>query len=400
MSVEKRPNRLEAMGMMALVNPAIKFDSHSRRAMLAHHVDQAPAPAEPDIPRLLTGFESQLKVFDIRMPTNAKVISVHNKYQKGFDNSSIKENSCITVIYQCQTTGKYDVLHITGYNDRHSIYGSQYILTPEIKKLRPDAFIPKDTIFARNPTTKDGGIFSNGLSVNIVKLSLPCTIEDGYGISESLCKRGALLELPVVLGSWGRKTYPLNLYSDNPLIYKPFPDIGDTIREDGLVFAFREYDNNFDALEMSNESLMEVDMVHDIRVYGTPGAYVYDVTVESGIGESNFKQVTSPLMAVQPNNYIKQYSDYFSSILEIYDQVILKDRNARLEPKLMNLITRAYADKPNLVKNTTNIPGIIRRVYKGIPLDEFRVSIHAKKRVPLRMGAKISGFDGNRPIWF
>ena len=44
--------------------------------------------------------------------------------------------------------------------------------------------------------------------------------------------------------------------------YKPFPDMGDRIRSDGLIMAFRTYDDDLlGEIDMTTESLMEVDHI-------------------------------------------------------------------------------------------------------------------------------------------
>ena len=392
--VNKRHIRLEMFGAMAATNPFIVFDSSSRLAMLSHHLDQAVTPKQSDIPRVMTGLEPQLEAFDIRMPVDAIIIEVHHKFRRGFDQNAIKANPYTTIIYQCQETGIYDTLDITNYNSKHRVFGIKYILAPIVQQLRRGFHIPRGTVLASSPNIKEGGIFSNGVSCNVVNLSLPCTIEDGYGVSESFCERASLLELPTVSASWGKKTYPLNTYG-NADIFKAYPDVGDTIRPDGLVFALREYNSTFDALEMSAKALMEIDMVHDIRIYGVPGAKVYDITVESGIGESKSKTVTPAAISSQPERYVNHIKDYYAGIRQTEEMLIKSERNLRLSPRLTQLFTRAYADTPNAHGGKSNVGGIIRRTYKGIPLDEWRVEIKCHREVPIALGSKITGYHGD-----
>jgi len=393
----KRRNTLVTYGAMAAVNPFIRFNSSSRLAMLSHHLAQAVTPKKSDIPRILTGLETQLEAFNVTMPTDGIVISVHQKFKKTLDEYQIKENPSITIIYQCQITGKYDCLDINTYDTRHRTYGNRMVLNPIVKQLRAGSHIAKDTILAKSPNVKDGGIYSNGLSCNVVNLSVPASIEDGYGASESFCERASLLELPSVVGEWGKKMYPKNTYGDENH-FKPYPEVGDKIREDGLVFAFAEYDDAFDAIEMSNKALMEIDMVHDIRIYGVPGATVYDIIVESGIGETKAKPLTPPAMAVQPERYIAHASEYYAGIVNIYESLVRSDKNLNISPRLTQLITRAIADKPNLTKYKVPQGGIIRRTRKRIPLDEYRVEIFCYREQPISLGSKMTGNCGNKGV--
>jgi hypothetical protein len=395
--MEKRENNLKLMGLMATTSPFIQFDSSSRLAMMVHHLEQAVSPKISDIPRAMTGFETQLTTFDIRMPTNAVIVSIHHKYRRGFDKFAIKENPSITIIYQCQETGIYDVLYISCFQTRHRIYGTKLIFNPIVSRLRVGMHIPRDTIFAYSPNLKQGNIFSNGLSCNVVNLSFPCTIEDGYGVSESFCKRSSLTELPCVIGSWGKRMYPLNTYGtiDN---FKPFPDIGDKIRKDGLVFAFREYNTTYASTEMTAKALMEIDMTYDIRIYGTPEATVYDVNVLSGVEETKSKKQTPSAMCEQVDRYIEHSSQYYKGILEVHDELEKSKNLLNLSPRLIQLFTRALADSPNSCKNNRTAGGLIKRVYKGIPLDEYRVEIFCSREIPINMGSKITGLHGDKGV--
>ena len=388
---------IELHGLTALFSPLSNHTSGARLGMAAHHAAQAPSVFKPDISRIMHGFESQLQAFDIRMPVNGRIISVHNKYNRTFDSHTIKENPCITIIFQCQETGIYDFLDITNFNNKHIIYGSKYRLDPIVNTLRPGIYLAKDTILAHNHCIQEGNIFANSVSANVVNLSVPGVIEDGIVASKSFCERAALLEISSVVGSWGRKYYAKNLYGDINN-YKPFPDIGDKIRPDGLVFAFGEYSGEYDVLKMSNKSLMYIDITHDRLIYGIANAVVHDITVESGIGENKAKAMTSPEMAVQPEKYINHLHTYYDSILASFCEIERQNKKYVLTHALNNLIVRAYADRPNRYKKQNDKTGIIKRQYKYIPLDEYRVVVHFNKKHTLGRGSKLTGRYGNKGV--
>lgn len=390
----KRRNSIINTGLMSAANFAIKFVSASRLAMLAHHLTQAVSPKQSDIPRILTGLESQLEAFNIVMPVPARIISVHKRFKPGHDKFSIRNNPNTVIIFQCQETGLYDCIDLTTYYDKHLVYGIKYELMPIVNKLMPNDFVAQGTILVKSPNVKDGGIYSNTITANVVNMALPGTIEDGYVVSESFCQRGSLMEMNKTVASWGRKSYPLNLYGDIDN-YKPFPDVGDKIRPDGLVMALRSYDDKYNALEMDSKSLCEVDMIHDTRFYGPPNAIVYDVLVESGIGESKNRVVTPNSMAEQPERYVNHLREYYNGILRSHDDILRMNKNPELSPRLIQLVTRAIADTPNTGKNKTTAGGITRRVYKRRPLDEYRVEVSNYRYNPLNLGSKITGHNGD-----
>ena len=391
MSIVKLPNKAEFIGVSGLTNPFISSVSASRSAMAAHHSSQAVTPNESNIPHILTGFENQLTSFSVTVPFDAIVISVHRKYRRGLDKHAIKENPTTTIIIQDQLTGVYDSLTVNTYFSKHRTYGSRNIINPIIDRLRPGNELPKGTILSRSPNVKENNIFSNSVSANVISLSIPSTIEDGFCVSESFCERAGLTEINETIVIWGKTKFALNLYGTDEH-YKPFPDIGDTIRADGLILALREYNPLYDATTMTNRSLQKIDFIHDTRFYSTPGATVFDITVESGIGESKQKPVTPMLMGIQPERYISTLRDYYNSILDSYHTNICKDRTPRLSPRLISLIYKALGDMPNAPKiKGSKSNGIIRRTYKKVPLDEYRVQIKVSKKVRLAPGSKITG---------
>ncbi|MFO5890522.1 hypothetical protein ACLBSJ_32400, partial [Klebsiella pneumoniae] len=61
--------------------------------------------------------------------------------------------------------------------------------------------------------------------------------------------------------------------------YKPFPDIGDVIRPDGVIFAIRDHDDDLAPAEMTPRALRTLDRTFDRAVIGTPGAKVIDIDI-------------------------------------------------------------------------------------------------------------------------
>ena len=396
----KKPNKAEFQGVMAAVTPFSPGNSASRIAMVAHHKTQTVTVLEPDVPRAMTGLESQIPTFDTRLPENAIIISVHKKFIKTIDNTIVGENPLTTIIFQCQDTGMFDTIDVSTYYTNHNVYGVKNVISPIVKNLRPGMKIrPNEVILAHSPSVHEGGIFSDGLMCNIALMSHPGSIEDGFVASESFARRGSLTRLPTVVASFGRKRYPRNLYGDKNH-YKFCPDIGETVRADGIIMALTEYDSYYDALEMDSGSLTEVDMVHDIRIYGRPGAIVYDITVESGIGESKSRLMTPPAIAAQAEKYVKSLRTYYTEILNAYDRIIGNNNKPNISYRLNQLIVRAIADQPNISrgKNFIANSGKVRRTYKKIPLDEYRVEIKTSIVEKLEKGSKLSGNHGNKGV--
>ena len=392
---------LKLMGLAAFIGPFTRFNSSSRIQMASSHLSQALTPLEADVPMIMTGGESQLAEhsFKVKMPVDGIVHSVHKRFQGGQGLGAINSNPTTYVIYSELDTGRFSVIEVPTISSRHSSFGSFYKIHPMMRTLRKGAAIAAGTILAESAAVTSEGVFTNTISTPTIYISDPAAIEDGYKVSDEFCRRAQPLSVGSSETSWGRKRYPLNLYGD-ATTYKPFPDVGEKIRADGMVFATRDFDTMFDAVNMTPDMLMDIDMVSDHTVYGTPGAIVSDVIVYSGIGESKSATRTPEGMEVQAEKYRLGASNMFSSILESYEGIQrATSRGNVISPELQNLLTHAIADKPNsAAARGARKNGIIRRTIKGRPLDEYNVTIKYYKRKVVKNGAKITGFSGNKGV--
>jgi len=400
---KKLGNTIELYGLAATISPFIDKNSSSRAVMVSSHLAQAITPKESALSSNLTGLEMQLAsaVFNIQIEAEGQVQvhSIQHKYHKGIGKGSIRDNPVSNIVYRCQTTGIFDVVELHEYDSNHKIFGTKLKIMPIVSSIAPGTMLPGGTILAQSPNVKPCGQYSTSIAAEVAFVSTPATIEDGFEISESFADRAEPLQMSSSVTSVGRTTYPLHIYGDPNSVedYRPFADIGDKIRDDGLVYAAREYNPIFDPIDMTRKHLVKVDMVHDHRTYGIAGAIVYDVQVESGVGESKNKQVMPSGMDSQYHKYIDALHFYYDGILNMQKSL---PKNAVLGPKLHKLITRAVADRPNANRGKAGNggTGIIRRTYKKVPLDEFRVEVKYHKRLTVGKGAKLSQHSAGKGV--
>jgi len=148
-----------------------------------------------------------------------------------------------------------------------------------------------------------------------------------------------------------KKQVFLNLYGDENN-YKPFPDKGDKIRDDKLVFALRDLTldiNNNDANDkvsiltpvlMSYKNLMEFDPNFDKGYYATEqGGIVTSIKV--------MKPKASESIYTQVDYYANKEITFNREMVEIYHKL----NDNRLSPRLTNEISMAMAyDNKNVKK--------------------------------------------------
>ena len=408
--VESHPlklhNDVEAMGLVSLFSPFISRTSSSRVAMVNSQYPQAVVVRQADIPRILHGFEMQMAkhCFGAKAPCQMLVIDAIPKYFSRHGLTGIKQNPRVTVVYQDLDADKstYDIMEIESHVRTHDTFGFKVQQTEASKRMTPGAVINKGTILTHSTNIKydlmDEGMYGSGLMANVCYLSVPSTIEDGFLVSESFNARAQALSVGTRVAEWGKDKIPLNLYGDETN-YKSYPDIGDRVRDDGIIMATRAVDPYMGAVNMTAKALMEVDVVHDDVIYAKPGAKVIDVNVISSNTEGRH-QTTPEEVAEQPNYYAELQSQYCDKLIDVYNKINRQEPSSVKGPAFQRAVTAALADKPN--HSSRNFKRArseaIRRIYRGNPLDEFRVEIHFESDFELSLSSKITDLAGGKGV--
>tara|TARA_A200000159_G_C7331607_1_gene343213 strand:+ start:712 stop:2772 length:2061 start_codon:yes stop_codon:yes gene_type:complete len=384
----------ELMGLGNNLDPFGKHNSASRRKMFASHLSQALVIEGSTPKRIQTGAERELGKYTkaIEMPVDASIIKVIQRYPRRPGADSIKENPTTAIIYENIETQEVDILLVENYCSDHNTFGFQYHPTSALEKIYAGMQVPKGTILAKSKALKDDGNYAYGLEANVAYMTLPATIEDGFIISESMAERLTTTMTGSRVVSWGKEYYPLNLYGDKDN-YKPFPDIGDKIREDGLLIALRKYDPALGMVEMTPKALMTPDYTYDKLTYVAPaaGATVYDVIVDM---DHNLPYSNTPVgMNAQPDKYLRLSDQFYDTIYNEYRRLAKqRGKGLQLSPALTNIVTRAIANKPN------SAPHKVTQKYRYTPLDDRRVEIKYAKKVKATKGFKLTDSSGSKGV--
>lgn len=404
----KLPNDTELIGVTDTLTSFGKYTSASRAYMSATQAQQAVVPRQSDIPRTMTGFESQLADFTtmIVMPCNAMVIAIIPKYTVGIGKGTVKENGLTTIIYQSQDDGLYDFIDIDTVHTSHEVFGFRYEITTLAKHLRIGTFLRKGDVLAHSPNIKEGNVYATGIDAQVCYLGVAATIEDGIWVSEELCERSSPTATGKRSASWGGDKYPVNTHGDLEH-YCPFPAPGDKIRDDNLIFAIRTSNPWLDAIEMLPEALLKPDLVHDECVYATAdtkGAVVSDVTVVTSTNDNNRIRTTPVGMEATAAMFAGQTSRYYDRIIEVCDGLEREDRNrANLSVRLQRRCVDALGDRPNhqsrrMAEAKDSPKGTIQRTIKAKPIDEWQVDINYTWRYKISYGAKLSNRHGAKGV--
>lgn len=381
----------ELLGIAAL-NPFLSQDSSSRLAMMCSHIGQSLVVKGATVRRTLTGVEREYGKYthSIRMPCNAVILKCIDKYPRTIGADSVSENPIRTVIYENADSPRREIgiLQLTRFHSVHQYYGFKYTYKPALEKLVPGAHIAKGTIIADSPTITEEGDYRYGLEAQMALMSMPPVIEDGVIASDAFLKRMTTMGFGSRTASWGKNRYPLNLYGDANN-YKPFPDIGDRVREDGLLFAMRSYDELLAVNHMTSESLRTVDHF-DKTIYAQPGAKIVDVIIHKG---NQLKTRMPSGMEDQCMMYYRKTRAYHEALLAEYHSLQSKLKNTlTITPEFQRLLVESHAvtnsDPRNRVQHTFN----------RSPIDEWLIEVVFEYEVTPTIGFKLTDLHGGKGV--
>lgn len=384
----------EFLGVVGL-NPFAGYNSASRLAMYCGHIGQHLVSEGATVNRLITGVgrEYGKAIHDVRFPCNATVLKVIAKYPTVLGEDKIRENPLLTVIYENADSPlrEIGVLQIPRWHCIHQYFGFNYRHTQDMSKIfYPHARIEKDTVIATSPNLTDDGDHMFGMGMQVAMMSMPAVIEDGVIASQSAVRRMTSKGYGERVVSWGRNAMPLNLFGDDKT-YKPFPDIGERVSDNGLLFASRRSEPGLAVPLMSRKALRRLD-VFDEPVYAKANAKIIDVVVLRGKDKSYLPTG----MDEQCQYYYRRSYQYHEAILAEYNRLKREaDKYGNvlsISPEFNQLVVNAIA-----VTNEKD-RRLITPMYGRGALDEWMVKIVFEYDVVPTIGFKITGMSGDKGV--
>lgn len=370
------------------INPFTQCDSGAREQMLGGHLSQALVIDGATTRRCLTGIEREFGryTFNVKMPCDAEIIRVIQKFPTTLGRNSIRENPLYTILFEDVQTNCIDVIQLPRHHSRHQHFGFPYKFKSAVNRLIPGALIPKGTILADSPAVDDLGNYRLGLETNVAFMSVPGIIEDGVEVSEDYVKRLTTHGYETLTASWGEHYYPLNIYGSDEE-YKPFPDIGDCVNEAGVLFALRRYDDLLGPIQMTSTALRRIDHTFDRCYWAKPGARVVDISVRHDVRRN--PPDTPVGMEAQCRRYYEAENLYYDTLISVYNDLKRKRGNTlNISPRFHALLVTAYGYKPDPAKMK------IGQMVKLQPLDDWRVEVTFETTIVPTVGFKLTDFHG------
>lgn len=387
----------ELLSIHAL-NFSVGNDSSSRSQMFSSHFSQRLVINGATEKRIQTGVEQDISkyTFSVKMPVDGTIIKVIDRYPKRMDMDAIPESPETLVIYEDHKTKEIGCFSIPKFASYHQYFGFEYVPKPDMSRLVPGNFIEGGTIFADSSAVGENGGYKYGIEMNMCFMSHPAVSEDGVLISSDMLDKLKFKVYETRVVEFGSHSFPLNLYGthDN---YKPFPEIGETIREDGILMMLRKYELDLMPVEMSVFDVMDPDFIFDQAVYVRgPGGVVKDIKIY----RDNQEVSTTP-SGVMDNveKYSRGLQRFYQELIDAEKQIVA-DRKKKygnghvaLKPELHRLIVEGMAVL-SIQANKSNQK--LNKLYRKVPLDDYRAEIVIEYELTPTYGFKLTGVHGDK----
>ncbi len=392
--IENKPYFAE-VGMeylaIASMNSYVVCDTASRLEMMCGHIGSCLTIAKPDIPIISTLMENQYGkyTFSKKVKTNVTVIKIVDQYIRTATEDNINENPLKVIIVECDETREIDYITVEDFHSLHQQFGFRYNKNEKaIHAAKYEKHIKAGTILADSPNVDEHGNYRIAAQANVVFLSVPAVIEDGIVISESFAARCTTRCFSTFTVGWGGGRYPINLYGkDDTDEYKITPDIGEYVRDDGLLIAIRKHDPVRAVVDQTKWALKEFEPFFDDPVYVEAGAKVININV---LTDDKARKTTPVGMEAQAMKYVRAKRRFYQDIIDVYEELVKRrGKKLKITPKFHRLVYEAYLDIGDFGKKDR-----VTKMYRGVPLDDYRMEITIEYELVPTIGYKFSTKHG------
>lgn len=382
-------------GLLSL-NPCLEAMSSSRNQMMGSHIGQRLVIAGATERRLQTGVEAKLGKFTLKVeaPVQMAIIQTFDRYPKTFGDNSFELSPEKSILYEDVFTKEVGLLSIPKYNSLHQYFGYEYKTTEAYSSARKGLEFKKGAIFADSPAIGENGSFNYGIELNVAYMTLPATSEDGIIVCRSILDQLAIKTYEQRSETWESNKFPINLYGDEKN-YKICPDVGEKVRDDGLVMMLRDCDDELVITEQSINSVRKPNYMFDRGCYAAgKGGRIVDIKV---IASGKLSEDSD--MDRQMNRYYIAGKQHSEAIFNEYRR-LRRDRGEYLmiTPELQQAITRHYGlyARPASARNSG--ANSIKMVYKRNAFNGYRADFTIEYNIIPDLGFKLTDLCGGKGV--
>lgn len=387
-------HRPELLGIHA-TNTGVSENSPSRSTMFSSHVSQHLVISGSEIPPMITGTEVEYSKYTTsdRVPFDARVLTVIDRYPKGMTENSLGFNPEKYFIICDDSTGRYDVIPVSHYRSLHQYFGYKNKLADDIDTIGMNSRLGKDRVLGDTPANI-GDFYTHSTNLNCMLGSPDVVAEDSVLICEDVLSKFKYHVYERRTASIGAKKFPVAFIPTADGKLKSFYDIGDEVPADGALFWLRDYVDGLSPVTMSKSFIKKIDYIFDTPVYGRQGTVgrVVDIRV---IGNTEMIAGVPPEMSEQFNKYRNAHRRFCERLLECERRIFAESRKKfgverpNMSGTLITMLTdaRAYTDNDPRMN--------LQLLMNKHPLDELMIEMVVEYELQPTIGGKLTGDFGD-----
>lgn len=399
--------RPDLTGVCINLNVFPWVNSAARLYMCGNMIPKSVITAGMTTRKLVSGFEKQYgeTARKIIAPSHMTVEDIF--YVESLEGGGKKTDgwTSLFVIFKNDEKNMYDMLELPRYNTQNTYIGFEYVYDKQmIDKLLEGrgATFRKGDIFGYSPRLSPSGEWQFGMETLVAAMSSHMTEEDGIVITESYAKyrMRCMFKLEREF-SWNEEEYvPLYLYGtkEKP---RPFPEIGEKIRPDGIVMGFRRRLTENALVSLTNKALTIPDRTYDVLLYAPPDATVMQLEVLSDRMKNQANNRSTEFIEQRHNsmltNYERAHNQFCGKVIRWYEQKVYSNHgDIPITPELDNFIRMAYMNHTR--HPSTNRINPLLRAVKRTRLKDWNVKILLRQEIEGRSKFKLSGMNGDKGV--
>ena len=378
--------RPEVIGTPSLLITFLQNTSSQRALMQANAIVQAEVLSGSECSRIQTGFETKYGNYQFDESSrdqDIQILKVIPKFKVNVRNDEIVNNPMLTVIYLGSDDNRIGYFNISSYTLLHSGFGYINKLMNQFH-LQEGDFVPKDVKFISAPN-HDDRIYNLGTMANCCYMPMWDTTDDAFIVSESLAKKCEHTVVDEAIINVKADSVPLNLYGDDEN-YRCMPDIGEKVRDDGILMAFRQKTESSFLTDLTAHALCSPEYLHDDIFKAPPGAEIIDIQIFTN--QKVYLNLDGPFKQLM--TYQDQHNQYYADIIDTYES--LKRDGYKCRPEFANLVTKCKGWCYTRGGKTMIL------MDKKEPIDFIRVKITYAFKQTANIGFKLTGIEGSKGV--
>jgi DNA-directed RNA polymerase beta subunit len=367
-------------------NPFIANISSPRAVMHMNHMSGHLPLLNPDSKLIKSGIEYEFGKYinQVVVEKNCIVKAIIPRYKEyGIEPPSF----IVFVEYEENDKIYLDFIEVKTYDSQHTFFGYRLHPTDDLYNLTYNSPLSEGTVLSRTDSYGKDGDYKYGLNCNVAFMSHPSVSEDGFVVSESFIKRCKSSSIIKRVINITKDSIPVNLYGSRD-VFKFIPDIGESVRQDGLLCALRPRQDWFSISDLNTRNISEPDFIFDNLVYVNPNSKVIDIKV---IKTCQNKPEFTSAMTAQLDHYAEMLNNFYRNIVNKYEQLMAEKKALYGDTGIVSLTPRMHRFiTDTMIKLNYANSNRHKLCYRKLPIDQYRIEITTYSEIVPSIGYKLT----------